>query len=396
MKSRLVAGGHRQTPESYGRTTAPTVDISHVMLSLALVKKLQAKMATIDVAAAFLHAKLDEEIYMVLPKDVVMFLNQHDQDFRNNVSQGSPVVVVKLLKSLYGLKQSARNWHRTLKEFLRRQGFLPIQEVDACVFVRGSPEGQDLFIILTHVDDLLLISQDDGELKRFKRNMEKEFILITYHDNDISFLGMVVEQLETGDIFLSQPGYATKICKDEGSDKIYTTPGTATLFSDVDDQKEIYENDVTLYRSRLMSLMFLATRTRPDILKECTFLASFGCNPGEKSIKKLERIYGYVRNTIEYGIILGADSYRLKLYTDAAYALHANARSHTGVIITFDGMATRPVYCKSHVQKIVTLSSTESELVAMVEGVRRLIPLMGLLRKFGLANESEPAVILCA
>ena len=58
-------------------------------------------------------------------------------------------------------------------------------------------------------------------------------------------------------------------------------------------------------------------------------------------------------------------------------------------------MATGPVYCKSHVQKIVTLSSTESELVAMVEGVRRLIPLMGLLRKFGLVNESEPAVILC-
>ena len=102
-----------------------------------------------------------------------------------------------------------------------------------------------------------------------------------------------------------------------------------------------------------MSLMFLATRTRPDILKECTFLTSFGCNPGENSIKKLERVYGYVRNTIEFGIILGADSYRLKLYTDAAYALHVKGRSHTGLVITFDGEPiSGPVYCKSHMQKI--------------------------------------------
>ena len=63
LKSRLVAGGHRQKPDTYGRTSSPKVDISHVMLCLSLVKKLRAKLATIDVAAAFLHAKLDEEIY---------------------------------------------------------------------------------------------------------------------------------------------------------------------------------------------------------------------------------------------------------------------------------------------------------------------------------------------
>jgi hypothetical protein len=94
----------------------------------------------------------------------------------------------------------------------------------------------------------------------------------------------------------------------------------------VDNQKIIHEEDVTLFKSRLMSLTFLTTRTRPDILKECIFLASFGCNPGRKAIQKLERLYGYVRHTIEYGILLGASSFRLNLYTDAAYALYANAK----------------------------------------------------------------------
>ena len=145
-----------------------------------------------------------------------------------------------------------------------------------------------------------------------------------------------------------------------------------------------------------MSMMFLATRTRPDILKECTFLASFGCNPGEKAFKKLERVYGYVRGTIQHGIILGASSFRLKLYTDAAYALHVNGRSHTGLVITFDGEPiSGPVYCKSHMQKLVTLSSTESEMVALVDGVKRLIPLARLLEKLGVTIAGEPALVMC-
>ena len=144
-----------------------------------------------------------------------------------------------------------------------------------------------------------------------------------------------------------------------------------------------------------MSLMFLATRTRPDILKECTFLASFACNPGRKAFQKLERVYGYVRDTVEYGIILGASDFTLKLYTDAAYALHVNARSHTGILITFDGEVTGPVYSKSQIQKVVTLSSTESELVALVEGIKRLIPLARLLQFIGVVPVGHASLVLC-
>jgi hypothetical protein len=44
---------------------------------------------------------------MTLPRDIVEFLNANDEEFKNEVSKvGSLVVVVKLLKLLYGLKQS--------------------------------------------------------------------------------------------------------------------------------------------------------------------------------------------------------------------------------------------------------------------------------------------------
>jgi hypothetical protein len=243
---------------------------------------------------------------MTLPRDIVEFLNASDEEFKRDVSGGGSLVIAKLLKSLYGLKQSARNWHLSLNEFLKDQGFKPVQEVDTCVYMRGLYIDFDLFLILTHVDDLLLIDQGGFEsLEEFRDSMKREFKQITYHDENINFLGMVIEQLVSGELLLSQPGYATKICRDEGGSARYKTPGNANLFSEVDDQKVIHEQDVTLFSSRrLMILMFLATRTRPDILKECTFLANFGCNPGRKTIQKLEeRDYGYVRDTVEYGII---------------------------------------------------------------------------------------------
>jgi hypothetical protein len=205
----------------------------------------------------------------------------------------------------------------------------------------------------------------------------------------------VIEPLASGELLLSQPGYANKICREEGGSARHRTPSNANLFSEIDDQKIMHEENVTLFRSRLMSLMFLATRTRPDILKECTFLASFALNPGPKAFNKLKRVYAYVRKTMNKGISLNADTYTLQLVTDAAYGLHQNGRSHTGVIVTFYGSATAPIYCKSHVQKLVTLSSTESELVALVDGTKKLVSMVGLMEFFGLHDGNNPTVVLC-
>ena len=256
MKSRLVAGGHRQKPETYGRTSSPTVDISHVMLALSLRKKMNAKIATIDVAAAFLHADLKETIHMVLPRDVVRFLNESHKDFIRNMSKGKDTVVVLLKKSLYGLKQSSHNWNNMVTTYLREIGFRVAQGIDGCVFARGSVETGDMVIALLHVDDLMLIAQKSKDLSEIKIKMTDKFGEITYHDKDINFLGMNVLVNDRGAIFLNQPGYARRICDQEGTTALATTPATATLFSDIDDTKTDHGLDSTEYKSLLMSLMF--------------------------------------------------------------------------------------------------------------------------------------------
>jgi hypothetical protein len=68
----------------------------------------------------------------------------------------------------------------------------------------------------------------------FRDNMKQSFGDITYHDRDISFLGMTIEPLPTGHVFVAQPGCTDKICRAEGGTRTYRIPFTATLFADLD------------------------------------------------------------------------------------------------------------------------------------------------------------------
>ena len=63
-------------------------------------------MRQLDIKTAYLNAKLDEEILMKQP-----------EGFEKFDEEGKPLVCL-LKKILYGLKQSGRNWHRTLKSYL--------------------------------------------------------------------------------------------------------------------------------------------------------------------------------------------------------------------------------------------------------------------------------------
>lgn len=74
-------------------------------------------MRYLNVIKAFLERKINEELYVTLPKRVVL-LKEHLR-----VSSVTQVqVCARLLKNLYGLKQGIDNWFETLDNFLRFNG----------------------------------------------------------------------------------------------------------------------------------------------------------------------------------------------------------------------------------------------------------------------------------
>ena len=90
-----------------------------------------------DVKTAFLHAPLQEDIYVEACDGM----------------QAPRGTIFKLLRSLYGLKQAPREWYIQLSNFICAQGFTK-SKADAGVYYKGT--GVNKIIISVYVDDILI------------------------------------------------------------------------------------------------------------------------------------------------------------------------------------------------------------------------------------------------
>ena len=111
-----------------------------------------------DVKSAFLHGDIDEEVYVELPEGWELFPDIFEL--------GETVLLLQ--KALYGLKQSPRLWQLTLKAALKRLDYLPLF-ADQCVY-RNAKTG---LIIITYVDDFLLVGPHGQELQQLKRQLSE-------------------------------------------------------------------------------------------------------------------------------------------------------------------------------------------------------------------------------
>jgi hypothetical protein len=106
-KARLCAHGGQQTwGQDYWDTYAPVVTWASIRLLLFVAKIHGLKSKSIDFVLAFPQADLDVPVYMELPAGVNP-INVSDGDRR--------IYVLKLNKSLYGLKQAGFNWSEKLR-----------------------------------------------------------------------------------------------------------------------------------------------------------------------------------------------------------------------------------------------------------------------------------------
>lgn len=107
-KARLVAQGFSQEyGTDYTETFAPVAKMGSLRIILAIAVKYDLLIEQIDVVSAFLQSELEEEIYMKVPEGITF----------------SGDKVCKLLRSLYGLKQSPRCWNKKLNDYLLKLGF---------------------------------------------------------------------------------------------------------------------------------------------------------------------------------------------------------------------------------------------------------------------------------
>ena len=127
---------------------------------LAIAAEFDFECWQLDYNTAFLNAKVEEDVNVKMAPGY--------EKFSNN---GVPTVM-RLLKSLYGLRQSPRYWYGTVDKHVVEIGFKSLKS-DLCVYIYS--EGCAIYVLTLYVDDVLLLGKDRKVLERIKRKLMGRF-----------------------------------------------------------------------------------------------------------------------------------------------------------------------------------------------------------------------------
>ena len=141
------------------------------------------------------------------------------------------------------------------------------------------------------------------------------------------------------------------------------------------------------YRQGLGGLVHLANWTHPEIAFAVSTLSQFMANPGKAHMDALIALYKYVAGAAETEIEFRVrrhnerDPVIVTLLADSDYAADLDTRrSRTGVAMYIDLCL---VHWRSRLQSSVSLSTAESEFMALGDAVQSGIWLQNLLQELG-------------
>ena len=376
-KARFCAhGGQTKEGVHYTNTFAPVITWTTIrfLLILSLVHNWHTRQ--INFVLAYPQAKVSHDLYMLVPDKFKV------QNGNLKLDQAAPPpwqqrYKMKLLQNLYGLKDAGATWFNHLKKGLLDRGFKQSQ-VDPCLFYK-----KDL-ILITYVDDCILISPNPQLLDEWVTDMKRDYTL--EDEGDINaYLGINVTRPSKTSIKLNQPALIQRIIdslnlKDQ---RQHDTPADSILFKDSegDPRKTDFH-----YRSLIGQLNYLTSSTRPDIQFATHQCSRFSIDPKHSHEVAAKRIVRYLKRTADEGITMTPDQSKgFECYVDADFAgtfnkLNASdpmsCLSRTGYVISY---ANCPILWSSKMQSIITLSTTEAEYIALSAALRDVIYILQLV-----------------
>ena len=118
------------------------------------------------------------------------------------------------------------------------------------------------------------------------------------------FLRVKVKHLEEGGIWIGQHTYIKEILKKfnmENSKSVVTPLDSRAKLIKATDDDEFFEPET--YQSAVGCLLYLLTRTRPDIAYAVGNVARFTAKPTKLHWSAVKRIMRYLNGTINHGLI---------------------------------------------------------------------------------------------
>ena len=365
-KARFVAKGYSQKLGiDYEETFSPTADMTSMRVIMQKAAQEDLILHQMDVKTAYLHAPIDCELYIEQPEGY------------EKKSQTGEKLVCKLQKSLYGLKQSGRNWNVMLHTYLTENGFVQ-NPADHCVYTKE--KHNEKVILLVWVDDLIIAASNEGVLDSVKVMLTERFKM-----KDLGklkhFLGIDFDQ--TGDqVKMSQKKYVTKILERFGMQDCRSreTPCEPKLEYTEDAEKM---KEPRRYREAVGSLIYLSTCTRPDITFVVSKLSQHLAEPSEEHWNTVKHVLRYLKGTAEKELCFKkceTEKLGLKVYSDADWASDATDRHSTSGYCASLGKGSSLISWKTRKQATVALSTCEAEYISLASAIQECMYLEQLLK----------------
>ena len=363
-----------------------------------------------DISQAYLQGRLvdstgaQREIYMEDPLE------------RTDPKTGSKIYL-KLLRPIYGLKQSGFRFCEELHSHLEANGFVRM-ESDSCLFKLTKPrheidpsctdkEEVSTLICGSYVDDIVFTGSDDTILSWFDEMLKQRFHTNPHDTGEINHMlgARITYARDKGYLRVDQTAAIEALAKrfqmhESAPKAMYAWPmGQEPLLKLKETQEEYKEFP---YLSAVGSLLHISMLTRPDISYAVGSVARHGAAFGKQHVQAVRRIIGYLYHTRHHALTyrssesvkhlgpmklaqdavmyeagrppimnehgqaaLRADP--LHVYCDADFAGDTTKRSTSGMITFLNG---GPIMWSSRLQKLQALSTTESEIYSAVEAIR--------------------------
>ena len=390
IKGRSCANGsgQRKYLKENESVASPTCVLESHISTLIIDAYENRDVAVFDIPGAYLHAETpkDKLILMVFRDIFVDILCEVNPDVKKYVKiiNGKKILYVKVLQAIYGCIESALLWYNFYVDVLKKEGF-ELNPYDRCV-ANKMVNGKQCTLVW-YVDDNKISHEDPKIVDKMIEKINEYFGKVTVsRGKEHHFLGIKFKIRDDKKVELSAKDQIESAIKliEELEVKIETNtnnPAAKNLMY-VDDKSPLLdEKRGEVFHSVTGKCLYFCKRIRPDVDPTVAFLTTRVSMCTEQDWKKLLKLIGFLKGTIDDVRIVGASSLQ-DLYTwiDAAYGVHNNMRSQTGGAMSF-GYGI--VHGKSSKQKLNTKSSTESELVEVSEYLPYNIWLINFLKYQG-------------
>ena len=335
----------------------------------------------LDYNTAFLDAEVVEEVYVKMAPGY--------EEFDEN---GVPLVM-RLLKSIYGLNQSPTNWWNTIDKNVMEIGFKSLKS-DPCVYTFS--EGRHLVILTLYVDDVLLLGKDVVMLTRIKEKLMGRFLITDMGDVSL-VLGMdVTRDRKKGTVTIRQGQYTKSILERfdmANCNPVYTPRVGTELSLNQPAEKLLSKEDRHQFQAITGSVMYLAQVIRYDIMYAVNQLSKAMSKPSKAHMAAAKRLLCYLAGATDFAITYKQGGFKLTAFVDAYWGNNRDNRKSMSSYLVFFSNAL--VSFNVGLQGLTAQSTIEAELVAATLAMKEAVFFSNMMKDlgFGIRFESVPLYI---